>query len=257
MASNIGTTGLAEAGVLGLVILVVGMMMHPFQFAATQILEGYWGPSAVARFAMFSRASIHAERRRKFLAGLAQAKVDAELADASFETSYHLAAVRAAEAKLLQASLDYTAFEAAADRYPEVGERIMPTRLGNILRRHEDLAGRSQGVEALDAVPRLMAVAPAEQIAHVNDARTDLDLAVRLVVSWLLLAVLSFLLLMSHGPWLVVPLGSYALAWASYRGAVHAADEYGSALYVLIDVNHELIKPTTGQLIVASQFSQR
>src|SRR4051794_5585193 len=32
-------------GVLGLVLaaLVIGLLLHPLQFAATQLLEGYWG----------------------------------------------------------------------------------------------------------------------------------------------------------------------------------------------------------------------
>jgi len=124
-------------------IVVVGMTMHPFQFAATQFLEGYWGPSDVGRVAMFSRAQIHAQRRLRFLAGLAQATQDAQAADAPAHQEDGAVAVemvRCMETQLLRASLEYTAFEAAADRYPEEGDRLMPTRLGNVLRRHEDLA---------------------------------------------------------------------------------------------------------------------
>jgi hypothetical protein len=35
--------------------------------------------------------------------------------------------------------------------------------------------------------------------------------------------------------------GAYALAWLSYRAAVHAAEEYGQALVVLFDLNHRAL----------------
>jgi hypothetical protein len=255
MGSGVAAIDLGRAGALALAIVVVGMVMHPFQFAATQYLEGYWGPSTVARVAMFSRARIHADRRRRYLSGLARADLDAEAADATAqqaEDTSDVNAIWSAEGRLLRASLDYTALEAAANRYPEAAERIMPTRLGNILRRHEDLAGREHGLEALGAVPRLMAIAPPEQVAYVNDARSDLDLAVRFVVSWVLVAVVTFLLLWPHGPWLLVPLAAYALAWLSYGGSVQAANEYGFALQVLIDLNHKLLDPASSKLIVVT-----
>jgi len=107
-------------------------------------------------------------------------------------------------------------------------------------------------LEALDAVPRLMAVAPTEQVAHVNDARSDLDLAVRFVVAWLLVAVVTFVLLWPYGPWLLIPMAAYALAWISYRGAVHAANEYGLSLQVLVDVNHDLLISAEPKLIVVT-----
>lgn len=259
MGSAVAAIDFGRASVLTLGVLVLGLVTHPFQFATTQILEGYWGPSPVARVAMFSRARIHADRRRRFLSGLARAKLAAEAADAAVqqaEAHRDVRSLRLAEAELLRASLDYTAFEAAADRYPEELDRLMPTRLGNILRRHEDLAGRQHRLEALSAVPRLMAIAPPEQVAQVNDTRSDLDIAVRFVLSWLAAAVVSFLLLWPYGPWLLVPLGAYGLAWMSYRGAVQAASEYGFALHVLIDVNHKLVDSEPSQLILPASITK-
>jgi hypothetical protein len=256
LGSGLAAVDLTRAGALGLAVVIVGMLMHPFQFATTQFLEGYWGPSPLARVAMFSRARIHADRRRRFLSGLAGATLDAEAAATQrAEAQTDVGKFWSAEVRLLRASLEYTAFEAAADRYPEEVERLMPTRLGNILRRHEDLAGRAHGLEALGAVPRLMAVAPPDQVAHVNDARSELDLAIRFVLSWLLVGITTFLLLWPYGPWLLVPIAAYGLAWLSYRGAVHAATEYGLALYVLIDLNHELLATEPSKLIVAGRRS--
>jgi hypothetical protein len=60
-------------------------------------------------------------------------------------------------------------------------------------------------------------------------------------VSWLLVAAISFFLVWPYGVWLVVPLAAYGLAWGSYRGALHAAAEYGYAVWVLVDLNHQLV----------------
>jgi hypothetical protein len=40
-----------------------------------------------------------------------------------------------------------------------------------------------------------------------------------------------------HGFWLLLALAPYAVSYATYRGAVVVAHEYGTALAVLIDLN--------------------
>lgn len=49
-----------------------------FQFAATQRLEGYRGPSSIARAAMFSRAQLHLERRWRLHLGIARSTLSLE-----------------------------------------------------------------------------------------------------------------------------------------------------------------------------------
>jgi hypothetical protein len=65
----------------------------------------------------------------------------------------------------------------------------------------------------------------------IDDARNELDVAVRFVWVWVTIALFSFgLLLPTHSTWLVVSLIAVLLAQLSYRGAVIAAGAYGTAL---------------------------
>lgn len=53
----------------------------------------------------------------------------------------------------------------------------------------------------------------------------------------LMATALTVLFMWRNGPWLLLALVPYALAFASYRGAVVVAHEYGTAVAVLIDLN--------------------
>jgi hypothetical protein len=242
MAHGISSISLQGAIALALAIVIVGMTLHPFQLAATQFLEGYWGPSSLGRTAMLSRAWIHLNRKNHYLGQRAIARRSlAQSREALAKTSTPNSEFPRLRIEALRARLDSVAFNTAVNRYPTEPHRIMPTNLGNMLRRHEDLAGKPLGRPALDVVPRLMYLAPPEHSAYVDDARTELDLAVRFVISWLLVTVISFALVWPYGAWIAVPIGAYALAWLSYRAAVHTAEEYGRTLIVLVDLNHRLL----------------
>jgi hypothetical protein len=246
IAASTTDVSLTTLTCLAVAILALGMILHPLQFALTQMLEGYWGASALGRRAMNTRTLVHHERWRRWVVGRYNAKKDARTAqdrldnteDEPFDSHDDYVAE---ERTLVAASLRFEAYETAVRRYPATPDRLRPTRLGNRLRSYEDVAGEPYDFEALAVVPHLMWLAPRDHVANVDDARSDLDMAVRFVACWLLLALASLLLLWPHGPWLLVPLGSYGLAWVSYGAAVTAAEEYGSALCVLMDLNHTLL----------------
>src|SRR5580693_5241338 len=52
------------AGVV-LASLAIALVLHPLQFITTQLLEGYWGTSALARQAMKLRIIHHRKQQRK------------------------------------------------------------------------------------------------------------------------------------------------------------------------------------------------
>lgn len=258
IANSVASLTLGSASVLVLCIIAFGMAVHPFQFVVTQALEGYWGPSPVGQTAMTSRSLIHLRRRRALAVRLsvAEDEIEAALDELGVAQRTDQARTRRAQERILVANLEYEALSRAIDRYPDP-DRIRPTRLGNTLRRYEDLAGAPYGYGGHEMVPHLMWVAPAEHIANVDDARADLDLAVRFTISWLTFAVVGTALLWASGLWLAVPLLSYALAWLSYGGAVRSADEYGSALWVLFDLNHpSLLKYVRSPVTNAGHMSQ-
>jgi hypothetical protein len=241
VAVAVGDLDFGGATALAFAVLVVGMMIHPLQFPATQLLEGYWGPSPLARNAMFSRALLHFERRSHYTKQADSARMGLQEQLNILGGGPPIAQIEPIQVVAMRAHLEAIAYNTAADRYPMDPHKVMPTRLGNMLRRYEDLAGKPYRRNAIELTPHLMTLVPSEHSAYVDDARTALDLAVRMVISWLLVATTSFLLVWPYGAWIAVPIGAYALAWLSYRSAVHAAEEYGSALVVLFDLNHELL----------------
>src|SRR5260370_32115510 len=98
--------------------------------------------------------------------------------------------------------------------------QIMPTRLGNVLRSAESLAGSQYGMNALQAVPLLILIADVRHVDYVNDQRTQLDLAVRMTFISVAAFAVTILFLWPYGLWLLVAVIPYALAYLSYRGAV-------------------------------------
>jgi len=85
--------------------------------------------------------------------------------------------------------------------------------------------------------PHLALVAPPEHVAYLDDQRAQLDAAVRLSLVNLLATALAVGFLWSDGGWLLIALGTYALAYLGYRGAVVVAREYGVALSTLVALN--------------------
>jgi hypothetical protein len=248
---SIKSFNLATGSALIIAVVTVGMTLHPFQFVAIQFLEGYWGPTNIGRIAMFTRARVHHSRWRRYQRCKLYSEQDHKSAIEYLQSlegaSLTEDKIVEAEIEILRSRINWQEFTTASDRYPRVerdsypmgvGE-FMPTRLGNILRRYENIAGRPYGLEAPAIVPHLMKLAPSDQVAYVNDARMELDLAVRFVLSWTIVAALSFVLVWQYDLWLAVPLAAYGLAWVSYRASIHAAEGYGHALFVLIDLNHD------------------
>src|SRR5664280_2441693 len=121
--------------------------------------------------------------------------------------------------------------------FPEEAWRVMPTRLGNALRRHEDAAGRPYDVNAVGVMPHIALCAPPEHLAYLNDQRTLLDLSVRLCVVSLLAAAAGFVLLARDGLSLLLCLAPYLLAYVFYRGSIVAANQYGTAVSPVVALN--------------------
>jgi hypothetical protein len=216
----------------------------------TQLLEGYWGGSTLA-LALARRRVLHYRR----VAGEIEDVI--ERADQAWEAG--AAALRGPQVALedppvrrrrnrhlLDSELgdplmgDYLhaqAARAARSRYPDAGRRFLPTRLGNVLRRYEDRAGRQYGLDVLVIAPHLNLVAQQDRRAYLDDTRQQMDLAVRLCVLSLLAAGISVALLADDGVWLLLALAPYVLSYLAYRGAIASAHAYGTALSTVLDLD--------------------
>jgi len=196
---------------LFLALSVFTLVVEPLQLLLVRVLEGYFpGP--------FGRPGTSRQRRR-------WAALDARTRhQGSAPTPEQVLAMGAAASELRR-------------RFPADPGHLLPTALGNALRAAESGAGEPYGLDAVVVWPRLYPLLSEGTRAVVDDQRDGLDRAVRFCAAFALAALVSVVLLATHGWWLLVPVVSLALAWISYRGAVQAAMAYGEGIRVAIDLH--------------------
>lgn len=226
VAHAVSHLSLADVAALTLVSVGLGLALHPLQFAFVQFFEGYWGTGVLAQRARNARIWWHWRRLRAL--SLRSSYGDDQLGEPEDDEDLRK--------RIDIVSLRDEASRLCADQ-PKLIDQTMPTRLGNVLRYYESVAGAPYGLDAIAVMPYLARVAPVEDMVHVNDQRSNLDLAVRMVLVSTIAFIISFALLWQYGLWLLVALVPYALAFLSYRGAVVAAGAYGRAFAAIITLN--------------------
>ena len=244
--------GIAKIVALLVAALLLGLVLHPFQFSMTQLLEGYWGGSYIG-LGLARRRIMHYRRAARAL------KIAAELAEYKWAHAVECARTTQDQLKrerpqqrrdmnavylnrqdgdpMLADYLRAQALRAALRQYPDIWRRMMPTRLGNVLRRYEDKTGKQYGLDLVRIAPHLNLVALPEHREYVDDCRQGLDLGVRLCVLFALATALSVVLLVRDGGWLLLALAPYCVSYLAYRGAVSSAHAYGTALSTLVDLD--------------------
>lgn len=225
--------GLGGVAALGLASLLIGLVLQPLQFSLIQFCEGYWGASVAASRFMTQRVLHHRGVRRELI--LRQGKALKDLQDAD-QSPTDPDATWVDEAQL-PALIEFEETSRALTHYPDHQNDVRPTRLGNVLRRHEAGAGHPYGLPGVTVIPHLALVAPAADVAYLDDRRTQMDLAVRLAVLSALATALTAVALSRAGLWLMLALVPYAATYLFYRGAVGLAHGYGTALKLMIDLN--------------------
>lgn len=229
-------------GVGGVAFLVLagfamGLAIHPLQFAIVQFFEGYWGISPLA-------LSWRTERIMRYKCRYIDTDAVAESASESLDELDELAKDADGHPWLDITPAHRTGFEGRLDESNRFlgsnapAERfVMPTRLGNVLRKFELNAGSPYGLDSIAIVPRILLIAPEAHANYVNDQRSQLDLAVRMVFISLIATATTVIFLWPYPLWALVAIIPYAIAYVSYRGSIIAARGYGSALKILIDLN--------------------
>jgi hypothetical protein len=194
-------------------VLIVSVILHPFQFSLIRLLEGYWDTTRFGRAIGVLGKAFHRRRRQRL------------------EQAVLMEPETPAEMERLQEAAE------RLGHYP--GEdRLLPTKLGNTLRAAEDEAGARYGLPTVATLPRLYPCLSDHFAAVYVDRRNQLDVAVRFCVVLVIATVIAFGLLVPNGGlWLLLPLLTALLAWTSYQGAVSAAAAYGQALFVAFDLH--------------------
>jgi hypothetical protein len=243
--------------VTGIILLsfAISMVLHPLQFVTTQLLEGYWGTTRLAVAAMKLRIVHHRKRQRSLRdkAGDDWDEMEKRCLQIlrkqpgyrpEWETESDSLDGRIAGVLKSKNADDLMGYLIAqqealdhADRYPADARRILPTQLGNALRRFEDSGGEQYGLNAITIAPHLYLIAPDRHRNYLMDAREDMDTSIRICTVGLAATVLTICFFLTKGLWLLWALLPYFISYLAYRGAVSAAQGYGSVVTTVIDLN--------------------
>ncbi len=259
-------------------LILATMVTQAFEFEVIRVLEGYWGNSLVAKGIsrlfvgrqrrkfyrlMHKRNELKLRAFRKtkpdlfrkqivtannsYVVDLIEEDLEARLANRrSVPRSGWRAKKRAREATLfpwqqfapahLMGRLD--AVEAQIDEYPEP-YRVLPTKLGNVLRAAEDSIFTGEGSELESFVLRHWDETPSALRKEHDQYRTRLDLYCMLVFIFLVLAILAPLLITSGAGYLpgtvATSFAYLVMSFVSYGAAVASARGFGTALKAIAE----------------------
>lgn len=241
-------------------LVLATLITQAFSFEAIRTLEGYWrrrGLATALRTLMIRhhvRRKERLEAARRTAASLAFQRARPRLLFAGISPSV----VNALECQVSEAdppdlsSQDQQILEALSWRgrcnawdlarvdellrqekeYPILSSRVLPTRLGNVIRATEDSLRNAEGDVEGFALRRRDAVSQRVQLQH-DQFRTRLDMYCTLVFACITLAVLTLVLLWNRTSavqTVLVAAGFAVLALTSYRAAIASAMGYGAAL---------------------------
>jgi hypothetical protein len=200
--------------VLGILVLLTvaasGFVVQQFDFTVLRLLEGYW-PGWLNPLAGW----LVKGQRRRFK------RIDQQLQTLNRQG---LATLTPQEREAyIQADLDLGEF-------PELG-RLLPTRLGNILRAAEDHCAAKYGLDAIICWPRLWLLLPEATKTELSQARQQLNGTVRIWVWGMLFLIWAPL----FGIWWPLPLG-LGTAWLAHRWLIQTARVYGDLIEAAFDL---------------------
>lgn len=223
------TVDLVQLLLLPVLILLVGVVVAPFQIALVRLLEGYWGRSALGL--RLTSVGVEVQRRRMV----------------RLQAATELPSGWAQDPRRVEIELKAAAAALQVREFPEEG-LLLPTRLGNVLRAAETNAGERYGLDTVESYPRLRQVLSERLDQGLAELLTQLDAAAAFASAFFLSGILS-LALAPHGGWAAVPLGFLLLSWLSYRGARVVAGHHGRLLLAAFDLHRfDLLKQLHYQL---------
>jgi hypothetical protein len=238
-------------------VVIVAMMTQAMTFSAVRLLEGYWGhrrPVSWIAACCLGRQRSRLNSLEKLLDGVTNRGLESACRNLELESSPEAAwslnalriGTRQGDVAPRGASGDWR--EHADPWWPHRRDRIiahleafptrsrlLPTRLGNLLRSVEDeLTGARSGTDLENWLRLRWSALDTDLRVEHDQTRTRLDLYCTLVPAFLLLAAVAQLaLLFSDVPVIervLVTLVSAFFGVASYRSALASADDYASVL---------------------------
>ncbi|MFI1394063.1 hypothetical protein [Streptomyces sp. NPDC020681] len=229
----------------GLAALLCGILLRPFETALVQLLEGYWAnPSPLAPLVP---AAVERHRRRRDDAktvaesghSVPPPRTDATLQELA---RHDRRASRAVRRKLRAESVRdaYPNDDRLADEPVEAETHptdVMPTLLGNVLRRGERVAGDRYGLDMMVVYPRLYPYISDRLEGAVGRQFELITSTASLSISFGLLSLATTPLLARLDPWSAAPFLAAALSVLAYRGAVAASRGHARLLATVFDLH--------------------
>jgi hypothetical protein len=260
-------------------LVIATVVTQAFSFEAITTLEGYWRRRGLANFARMLMIRRHVYRKKSIERHLKKASEKAYYVAESrmLDDGIPFAVVNASKARALElVEPPLTAEEEellketnwrewsdawliskiehlrkAWDAYPKM-HRIMPTRLGNLMRATEDRLSHKNGDVQGFALRRYASAPRLVQKEH-DQFRNRLEMYCTLVFVSFSLAVFTLAILIESGIGIsasaAITAGFVALSEASYLAAIASAAGYCSALK---EMDRELPTPTESPKIETS-----
>lgn len=193
-----------------LVVMTSAIVVQQFELPVLRLLEGYY-----PRWMKPLRQRL-----------IRIQKVKAEKADKRFQTL----AIQGIENLTPEEADEYVQLDWQLKQTPTQSDRLMPTRLGNILRASERRPLEKYGLESVICFPRLWLLLPNEVKTDLTEARARLNTMVRIWI-WSLL-FLSW----SVWAWWASLIGVFS-ALLAYRWMMDAAAIYGDLIEAAFDLH--------------------
>ncbi|MFB7645695.1 hypothetical protein ACFC0S_00405 [Streptomyces sp. NPDC056084] len=193
-------------------VIIAALLLQPLQQQLVRWLEGY--PLTRGVGVLLGRPLIARWRRRWERLNTLQQRVDPRPED--------LPVMVEAAARLA--------------KLPRAPERLMPTRLGNMLRAAEDRPAETYGLDTVAAWPELYAVLPERTASLVDDARDQLDMTCRMTAAFTVMGGLSAAIL-PFSRWTFLAVAFLLASALTYRSAISAAENYGRLVNTAVNLH--------------------
>ncbi|MEW9531028.1 hypothetical protein [Microbispora sp. NPDC049125] len=203
-------------------------MIQPFQMSAVQALEGYWtgrGRGRIAAMAIERHVRRNAYHRSR-----------AEIPDV-VEGTFALTDVASRSRRNHRVGRMRKRANEVLDGYPPDPRLILPTSLGNVLRRAECTAGERYGLDTVVFYPRLYPHLSERLSTEMGAQLNVIDSSATFVFVFGAQTVLTSPLIARPDWWRLVPVGFAVAAYVAYRGACLAATRQAVLLLTAFDLH--------------------
>lgn len=194
-----------------LMVTASAFVVQQFERPALKFLEGYW-----PRWMRSLRDKLVQRQQRLFRRK---------------EQRWQELAIKSDKQSLTpEETAEYIALDWQLRQFPAQPERMMPTKLGNLLKSAEEQPLNKYGLDALICWSRLWLALPDSAKKELQEARGDLNAATRIWLwSWLFLIWIIW-------TWWVVPFAVLSAIFA-YRWMLNATETYADLLESAFDVH--------------------